>query len=323
MTLGRLRGGSAPSRRLAHDSALWAGRWSSGVATLGLRVEAETLVAVAVGPGAGEALGSVPALVGLADDHQALVDADPPALARLARRRADYRMGATGDLTGALLPAVLGQRVTAGEAHGAWAQLCRVYGEAAPTDPVLTEVVGTDLVGTAPVGTASVGRETVGPALVGSDRAGGSDVLTVPPQPAVLARMTAHELHRFGVERSRGDLLIGLARRAPSLNRLVTRTPEEVRRVLCTLPGVGPWTASIATRVAMGDPDAVLLGDLHLPSTVAWALAGEARADDDEMLELLAPYAGHRARVQQLIKVAGIRAPRRGPRYRPLPIARM
>ena len=140
----------------------------------------------------------------------------------------------------------------------------------------------------------------------------------------MIANLTAHELHGFGVERSRGDLLIGLARRAPSLDALVGRhTPAEVRRRLCTLPGLGPWTTSIATRVAMGDPDAVLLGDLHAPSTVAWALAGEQRGDDARMLELLAPYAGHRARVQQLIALAGIRAPRRHHRYRPLPIARM
>jgi hypothetical protein len=35
------------------------------------------------------------------------------------------------------------------------------------------------------------------------------------------------------------------------------------------------------------------------------------------MLELLAPFAGHRARVVRLIEVAGIHAPRRGPRMAP------
>ena len=125
------------------------------------------------------------------------------------------------------------------------------------------------------------------------------------------------------MDRSRGDLLVGLARRAATIDALVTLPPADVRRRLMTLPGVGPWTASIATRVALGDPDAVLIGDLHLPSTVAWALAREERADDDRMLELLAPYAGNRARVQQLIKSTRIRAPRRASRYKPLPIASM
>jgi len=66
--------------------------------------------------------------------------------------------------------------------------------------------------------------------------------------------------------------------------------------------------------VALGDPDAVSVGDYHLPSMVAWALAGEARADDERMLELLEPYRGHRARVVQLLELAGIGPPRRGPR---------
>jgi hypothetical protein len=39
------------------------------------------------------------------------------------------------------------------------------------------------------------------------------------------------------------------------------------------------------------------------------------------MLELLAPFAGHRARVIRLIEAAGIHAPRRGPRMAPRSIA--
>ena len=54
------------------------------------------------------------------------------------------------------------------------------------------------------------------------------------------------------------------------------------------------------------------VGDYHLPNTVAWALAGEARADDDRMLELLAPFAGQRGRVVRLLKAGGISAPKFG-----------
>lgn len=294
-TLGRLRGGSAPTRWLRADRALWVGSRRSGPATLGLRIVDDSVLAVAVGDGAAEALDNVPTLIGLDDHHRQLFEVHPAALARLARRRTGFRMGATGDLSGALFPAVLGQRVTAGEAHGSWTALCRDLGEGAPNDPSLNVLLG----------------EAELPTLL------------VPPQPRVLARLTAHELHRYGVDRSRGDLLVGLARRAATIDALVTLPPADVRRRLMTLPGVGPWTASIATRVALGDPDAVLIGDLHLPSTVAWALAREERADDDRMLELLAPYAGNRARVQQLIKSTRIRAPRRASRYKPLPIASM
>jgi len=74
------------------------------------------------------------------------------------------------------------------------------------------------------------------------------------------------------------------------------------------------WTSAEVRRVALGDADAVSVGDYHLPHLVAWALAGEPRADDDRMLELLAPFRGHRARVVRLLEVSGIGAPRRGPR---------
>ena len=48
---------------------------------------------------------------------------------------------------------------------------------------------------------------------------------------------------------------------------------------------------------------------------MAWALAGEPRADDARMLDLLAPFAGHRGRVCVLLAAAGVGGPpRRGPR---------
>ena len=62
--------------------------------------------------------------------------------------------------------------------------------------------------------------------------------------------------------------------------------------------------------MAWGDPDAVPVGDFHLPNTVSWALAAEDRGTDERMLELLEPYGGHRRRVVLLLKGAGIKAPK-------------
>ncbi len=72
---------------------------------------------------------------------------------------------------------------------------------------------------------------------------------------------------------------------------------------------------------ALGDPDAVSVGDFHLPHLVSWALAGEPRADDARMLELLEPYRGQRGRVIRLLEASGIRPPRYGPRLAPRSIA--
>ena len=85
-------------------------------------------------------------------------------------------------------------------------------------------------------------------------------------------------------------------------------------RRLEAFPGVGPWTAAKVALVALGDSDAVPVGDYNLPHSIGYALEGTPRSSDERMLELLDPYRGHRARVIRLIGVAGISAPRFGPR---------
>jgi 3-methyladenine DNA glycosylase/8-oxoguanine DNA glycosylase len=88
----------------------------------------------------------------------------------------------------------------------------------------------------------------------------------------------------------------------------------DAHRRLQAFRGVGPWTAAHVAVVALGDPDAVPIGDYNLPHSVGFALEGTPRSTDERMLELLEPYRGHRARVIRLIGVAGITAPRFGPR---------
>jgi 3-methyladenine DNA glycosylase/8-oxoguanine DNA glycosylase len=89
---------------------------------------------------------------------------------------------------------------------------------------------------------------------------------------------------------------------------------------LCLLPGVGPWTVGSVLGPALGDPDAVPVGDFHYPHIVAWNLAGEARATDERMLELLEPYHGQRGRVLRALVSRGQAAPAFGPRRRTLAI---
>jgi len=82
---------------------------------------------------------------------------------------------------------------------------------------------------------------------------------------------------------------------------------------LRAVPGVGVWTAAEVAQRAWGDPDEVSVGDFHLPALVGWALAGRP-VDDDGMLELLSPYAGHRHRAVRLVEMSGVRKPGFGPR---------
>lgn len=93
------------------------------------------------------------------------------------------------------------------------------------------------------------------------------------------------------------------------------RTPGAAGR-LRLIPGVGQWTVGTVLGPALGDPDAVAVGDFHLKNMVGYALAGEPRATDERMLELLAPYDGNRGRVVRALGLAGHAAPKFGPRKR-------
>jgi 3-methyladenine DNA glycosylase/8-oxoguanine DNA glycosylase len=197
-----------------------------------------------------------------------------PLIADLHRRLRGMRLTRTGRPSEALIPAVLEQKVTGLQARRAYRRLALSLGEAAP-----------------------------GPAD-----------LVMPPDPDAVARLPSFRLHPFGVERRRAERLIGLCRRAVEIDALVAEPPSTAREHLERFPGIGPWTAAEVARLALGDPDAVSVGDYHLPNVVAWALAREPRGNDARMLELLAPYEGQRGRVQMLLEAAGIGAPKFGPR---------
>jgi 3-methyladenine DNA glycosylase/8-oxoguanine DNA glycosylase len=207
-------------------------------------------------------------------DEPATFQPDGP-LADAHRRHPGLRFCRSLALTEALVPTILGQKVQSVAAHRSWQGLVRAYGEPAP-----------------------------GPA------AG----LRLPPTARRLTELGYEAFHRFNIERRRADTIRRVCARAAGIDRLAELPAAEAQRVLETLPGLGPWTASSACQVALGAADAVVVGDYRLPHSVSWALAGEPRATDERMLELLAPYAGHRARAQRLIVRTGPPAPRYGPR---------
>ena len=140
----------------------------------------------------------------------------------------------------------------------------------------------------------------------------GPVALVLPPDPAAVAGTPYWVFHPYGVEQRRTQALQRVALTADRLEDCADAA--EATRRLVALPGIGPWTAAEVVRVAYGDPDAVSVGDFHIPHTVAWALAGEARGTDERMLELLEPFRGHRGRVCELLAYGGIGAPKFGPR---------
>src|SRR6185437_16629402 len=111
----------------------------------------------------------------------------------------------------------------------------------------------------------------------------------------------------------RARTIAGAARAAGRLEEIGAMAAADADRRLQSLPGIGPWTSAEVRQRACGDADAVSVGDYNLPAAVGWALAGRV-VDDAGLLDLLAPYAGHRHRAARLVELSGLAPPRRGPR---------
>ena len=276
LTLGTLRQGSTdPTVRRDADGWWLALRLAAGIATLHLRERADAVEAYAWGAGAEQALAGVPELLGADDDDSGFEPARHPLVAELHHRMRGLRLVRTRRILPHLVPTVLGQKVTGIEQKRAWRELVTRHGEPAP-----------------------------GPAPLG---------MRVMPTAAVWRRVPSWEWHRAGVCPQRSDTLMRVFAVADSLERAVGVDSAEAGRRLRTIPGVGVWTVAETVQRSHGDPDAVSVGDFHVSKRVGAALTGE-RVDDDGMLELLEPWAGHRQRVVRLIEAAGIGYERHGPR---------
>jgi 3-methyladenine DNA glycosylase/8-oxoguanine DNA glycosylase len=260
-----------------------AGRDDTADAARGTVIRAQ-----AWGPGAAWAIEQAPELVGADEDPEAVrafatlvAAAGPPLLANLLTRYQGTTIGRTRRVLEALVPAIIEQKVTGDEARAAFVALVRRHGQPAP-------------------GPWDMDRRPA--------------PMRVPPAPGVLAGLPGYAYHPLGLERRRADAIRFAATRAARVEECADLPLADAYARLRALPLVGPWTAAEVGLRALGDADAVSVGDFHLAHAVCWALAGEERGTDERMLELLAPYAGHRARVIRLIESAGIREPRRGPR---------
>ena len=137
--------------------------------------------------------------------------------------------------------------------------------------------------------------------------------MAILPTPATMLTLRDHEFHEVGIERSRARVLRVAAKYADRLEQLAHVPGGDAVRWMQRLPGVGPWTAGLTSGVAGGDPDAVPIGDLHVPGMVTHAFTGEV-GDDAAMLEVLEPFAGQRGRVVRMVKAGGAGPPRRRPK---------
>ena len=259
----------------------WASRTPLGVATLAIRATHPGVVrGAAWGPGREWALSRLPALCGADDDPGDFDASRHPLIADAHRRNPGIRLSRTDLVFDALVSAIFEQKVTGMQAFGAWRRIVTWCGERAP-GPTPTPMFA-------------------------------------PPTVDGWQHVPSWAWHRAGLEPPQSQTVVRAARRGESLVRALhdAEDSEAVDRVLISQPGIGPWTSAETRIRAFGDPDAVSVGDYHLAHEVGYALTGH-RVDDDGMLQLLAPWAGHRQRVIRLIGASGVHEPRRGPRLHP------
>lgn len=278
MTLSPLRRGPGdPTFQITQDRAIWrTSLLPSGPVTARIvRTGPSAVRAQAWGDGAHEFVEALPAFLGADDDHSDFAPTEPTVAAAL-RAVPHLRLGRTGRVLEALVPAVLEQRVQGVDAFRAFRLLVTKFGTAAP-----------------------------GPA---------PERMRVPPSAEVWRRVPSWEFHRANVDPGRARTIVGAAQRATALERLGTRPAEAAREALTSLPGVGIWTAAEVAQRAFGDADALSIGDYHVSKMIGWTLLGQP-IDDDAMVELLEPMRPHRHRVVRLLYASGLaREPRRGPR---------
>lgn len=279
-----------PTVRISGSEAWLAFRMPSGPLTLRLVQQAGPVLsggrvaAQAWGPGAAEALDSVPGLLGEFDDWRTFDEPDflatlPHGLQEARRRHPGIRLPSTGRIIDSLVPVVLEQKVTVREATHAWRYLVQRFGDPAP-----------------------------GPAPAG---------LMVAPDAAGWRKVPSWDWHRAGVDTQRSRTVLRACSAASGLERLAQQAlGPEVSAKLQSLPGIGPWTAAEILQRTHGSPDDISVGDFHLAAYVGAALTGQ-RTDDAGMLALLEPWRGHRQRVVRLIGLTGFRKQAYGPRLAP------
>jgi 3-methyladenine DNA glycosylase/8-oxoguanine DNA glycosylase len=238
----------------------------------------ETVRSEAWGPGASWQVAAVPHLLGAHDDPAGFpAELLPERLAPVWRRlAAGWRVPRSRRVVEALAVAVLEQKVTGVQSMGAWRSLLVACGEPAP-----------------------------GPA---------PDRMRVPPSPDAIRRVPSWQWHRWGVGPRQSDTVMRAMMVAGRLEQCVDLPLADARARLGAVVGIGPWTVAEVAQRALGDADAVSFGDYHLAHQVVYVLTGERDGTDEQMAELLEPFAGHRYRVQRLVELCGISRPARGPR---------
>ena len=196
-------------------------------------------------------------------------------MARMWKEHRSVRLTRALDVVRTLVAAVLEQKVVGMEARRAWRRMTIALSEPAP----------------------------------------GEAGLMLPPDPATVAEVPYFRFHPWGVERRRAEVIRAVCARAASLEALADVPFDEARRRLEAMPGIGPWTSAEVMRLSFGDPDAVSVGDYHLPGHRRRGRSpARSAAPTSGCWSCWSRTEGQRGRVQVLLERSHISPPAYGPR---------
>lgn len=277
-TVGPLQHGPGdPCHQQVSDGSIWrtSGMPSGPVSYLLSQQSSHQIRCRAWGSGAQELIDGLPVMLGEQDDASSFAP-EHPKLADAHRRHRGLRIPRTSRVMESLVPAILEQKVTGKEALRAWRVLVSRHGTTAP-----------------------------GPAPA---------IMRVPPTAEQWRLVPSWDFHRAGVDPKRSRTIVTAARVAAQLEGCAELPPNEAKHRLMSVAGIGEWTAAEVGQRALGDADALSVGDYHLSGVVGWTMLGRP-IDDAEMLQYLEPLRPHRHRAIRLLEVSGQAVkPRFGPR---------
>jgi len=183
LSLSALRHGPRDPTVRTRDDEVWrATRTPAGPATVCYRRRSDEIVVDAWGPGAEHALEGAPDVLGARDSLDGWDPSAHPLVYELDRRSEGVRMVATGAVFETIVPTVLEQKVTSGEAHESWRKMVWRWGEEAP----------------------------------------GPNGVRLPPSPEKLAGEPYYAYHSFGLEKKRTDIVRRLASRVRRVEEAVS-----------------------------------------------------------------------------------------------------
>lgn len=277
-TIGPLRHGPGdPCHQQGADGSIWrTSSLSAGPVTYRLTQHGTHQIRCqAWGLGSEQLIEGLSGLLGEHDDATSFAP-EHPKLVDAHRQHRGLRIPRTARVMESLVPAILEQKVTGKEAFRAWRVLVSRHGSVAP-----------------------------GPAPA---------VMRVPPTAEQWRLVPSWDFHRAGVDPKRARTVVTAARVAGQLEGCAALAPADAKRRLMSVAGIGEWTAAEVGQRALGDADALSVGDYHLSGVVGWTMLGRP-IDDAEMVEYLEPLRPHRHRAVRLLEVSGQAfKPRFGPR---------